>query len=55
MSSMRFNVLVRLDTSHHAPPHLFKDAGAAADSLTDTNNAMKCLFVDKRSCTRKGF
>jgi hypothetical protein len=24
----------RLDTSHHGPPHIFKDAGAGAGSLT---------------------
>jgi hypothetical protein len=33
---MRFNV--RLDTSHHEPPHPFKDAGVVADSLT----AIRC-------------
>jgi hypothetical protein len=41
MSSMRFSV--RLDTSHHGPPHLFKDAVVVADSLTGIHNAMvKC-------------
>jgi hypothetical protein len=40
----------RLDTSHHGPPHPFKDAGVVADSLTGIHNAMKCLFVVNRSC-----
>jgi hypothetical protein len=30
MSSMRFSA--RLDTSHHGPPHPFKDAGVVVDS-----------------------
>jgi hypothetical protein len=47
MSSMRFNA--RLDTSHHGPPHLFKDAGVVSDSLT-----VKCLFVVSRCCVHKG-
>jgi hypothetical protein len=34
MSSMRFNA--RLDTSHHGPPHPFKDAGVVADSSSFT-------------------
>jgi hypothetical protein len=33
MSSVRFSS--RLDTFHHGPPHLFKDAKAVVDSLTD--------------------
>jgi hypothetical protein len=54
MSSMRFNA--PLDTSHHGPPHPFKDAGVVEDSLTGIHNAMvKCLFVDYRSCIHKGF
>jgi hypothetical protein len=41
MSSMKFNA--RLDTPHHGPPNLCKDAGVFADSLTDIHNAMvKC-------------
>jgi hypothetical protein len=44
---MRFNA--RLDTSHHGPPHPFKDAGVVADSLTSTNNAMFFFIVDS-SC-----
>jgi hypothetical protein len=41
MPSMRFNA--RLDTSHHGPPHPFKDAGVVADSLTGIHSAMvKC-------------
>jgi hypothetical protein len=41
---MRFNV--RLDTSHHGPPHPFKDSGMVVDSLTGICTAMvKCLFV----------
>jgi hypothetical protein len=51
---MRFNV--RLDTSHHGPPHRHKDVGAVADSLTGIHNAMvKCLFVVNRSCIHKVF
>jgi hypothetical protein len=54
MPSTRFNA--RLDTSHHGPPHPFKDAGVAADGLTGIHNAMvKCLFVVNRSCIHKGF
>jgi hypothetical protein len=54
MSSMRCNA--RLDTSHHGPPHPFKDAGVVADSLTGIHNAMaKFLFVVNRSCIHKGF
>jgi hypothetical protein len=49
---MRFNA--RLDTSHHGPPHSFKDAGAVADSLTGIHSAMKCLDVVNRSCIHKG-
>jgi hypothetical protein len=38
---MRFNA--RLDTSHHGPPHLSKDAGVVADSLTGIHSGMvKC-------------
>jgi hypothetical protein len=49
MSSTRFNA--RLDTSHHGPPHPFKDAGVVADSLTGIHNAMvKCLFIVNRIC-----
>jgi hypothetical protein len=44
MSSMKFNA--RLDTSHHGPPHPYKDAGVVADSLTGIHSAiLKCLFV----------
>jgi hypothetical protein len=51
---MRFNL--RLDTSHHGPPHPFKDAGVVADSLTGIHNAMvECLLVVNRSCIHKGF
>jgi hypothetical protein len=32
MSSMRFSAC--FDTSHHGPPHPFKDAGVVADNLT---------------------
>jgi hypothetical protein len=54
MSSMKFNV--RLDTSHHGPPHPPKDAGVVADSLTGIHNAMvKCLFVVNRNCILKRF
>jgi hypothetical protein len=53
MSSMRFNA--RLDTSHHGPPHPFKDAGEVVDSLTGVHTAMvKWLFVN-RSCIHNGF
>jgi hypothetical protein len=45
---MRFNA--RLDTSHHAPTHPFKDARIAATSLTGIHNAMKCLFIVNKSC-----
>jgi hypothetical protein len=48
MSSMLFNA--RLDTFHHGPPHVFKDAGLVADGLTGIHNAMvKCLLVVNRS------
>jgi hypothetical protein len=48
MSSMRLNA--RLDTSHHGPPHPFKDVGVVADSLIGIHNALvKCLFVVNRS------
>jgi hypothetical protein len=51
---MRFNA--RLGTSHHGPPHPFKDVGVVSDSLTGVHNAMvKCLSVVNRSCIRKGF
>jgi hypothetical protein len=51
---MRFNA--HLDTSHHGPPHPFKDAGAVADSLTGIHNAMvKFLFVVSRSSKHMGF
>jgi hypothetical protein len=54
MSSMRFSA--RLDTSHHGPPHPYKDGGAVADSLTSIHTEMvKCLFVVNRSCIHKGF
>jgi hypothetical protein len=56
ISSMRFNTL--LYTSHHGPPHPFKDAGVVADSLTGMRSAMvNCLFVVNRSCiyVYKGF
>jgi hypothetical protein len=53
MSSMRFNAL--LDTSHHGPPHPFKDAGIVADSLIGIHVAMvKCLFVINRSRIHMG-
>jgi hypothetical protein len=42
MASMRFSA--RLDTSHNGPPHLFKDAGVVAHSLTDIHNATMCLL-----------
>jgi hypothetical protein len=51
MSSMRFNA--RLDMSHHGTPHLFRDGGVVADSLTIIHNAM-CPFVVNRSCIHKG-
>jgi hypothetical protein len=51
MSSIRLNA--HLVTSHHGPPHLFKDAEVVADSLTGIHNAiLKFLFVINRSCTR---
>jgi hypothetical protein len=50
MSSARFSA--RLDTSHHGPPRLFKDAEVVADSLTGIH---KCHFVVNRSCRHKGF
>jgi hypothetical protein len=37
MSSVIFNA--SFDTSHHEPPHSFKDAGTFADSLTGIHNA----------------
>jgi hypothetical protein len=47
MSSTSFNV--SLNTSHHGPPHPFKDAGVAADNLTGIHNArVMCLFVVNR-------
>jgi hypothetical protein len=53
MSCLSFNA--RLDTSHHGPPHPYKDAGAVADSLTGIHSAMvKCLSVVNRSCIDKG-
>jgi hypothetical protein len=34
----------------------FRDAGVAADSLTDIHNGMvKCLFVVNSSCIHEGF
>jgi hypothetical protein len=54
MFSMRFNA--RIDTSHHGPPHPFKDAGVVADSLMDIHNAMvKCLFVCQKDLHTQGF
>jgi hypothetical protein len=51
---MRFNA--RVGTSHHGPPHPFKDDQVDADSLTGIHNAMvKCLFFADRSCMHKGF
>jgi hypothetical protein len=38
-------------TTHHGPPHPFKDAGAVADSLTDIHSEMERLFVVNRRCT----
>jgi hypothetical protein len=52
MTSMRFDA--HLDTSHHGPPHPYRDAGAVADNLTGIHNAM-CLFAVNRSCIHKGF
>jgi hypothetical protein len=53
MFYMMFNA--RLDSSHHGPPHPFKDAGVVADSLTGIHNAiLKCLFVVNRRCMNKG-
>jgi hypothetical protein len=46
MSSMRFNA--RLDTSHHGPPHPYKEAGAIAAGAT-----VKSLSVVNRSCILK--
>jgi hypothetical protein len=44
MSSMRFSA--RLDTSHHGPPHPFKDADVVANSLTGIHSEMvKCHFI----------
>jgi hypothetical protein len=52
--SMKFNV--RLDRSHHGPPHPFTDARIVADSLTGIHSAMvMCLFAVNRSCIQKGF
>jgi hypothetical protein len=35
-----------LGSSHHGPPHTFKDAGLVVDSLTGIHNAIvKCLFI----------
>jgi hypothetical protein len=53
MSSMRFNA--SLDRSHHRPPYAFKAAAVVAGSPTGIHNAMKCLFVVKRSTIHKGF
>jgi hypothetical protein len=54
MPSIRFSA--HLDTSHHGPPHPFKDAAVVADSLTGIHNAMvKCLFVVNGSCIHTGF
>jgi hypothetical protein len=47
ISCMRF--YARLDTSHHGPPHQFRDTGAVADSLRDIHSAMMCIFVVSRS------
>jgi hypothetical protein len=47
MSSMGFNA--RLDTSHHGPPHQFKDARVVANSLASTHIAMFFFIVDS-SC-----
>jgi hypothetical protein len=53
MTSMKFSA--RLDTSHHGPPHLFRDTGVVVDILTGIHNAMvECLFVVNRSCISKG-
>jgi hypothetical protein len=53
MSSMRLNT--RLNTSHHGPLHLLKDARVDVDSLTGIHSAMvKCLSVVNRSCIHKG-
>jgi hypothetical protein len=53
MTSMTFKTC--LHTSHHGPPHPFKDAGVVADSLTGIHNAMVTyLFVVNRSCIHKG-
>jgi hypothetical protein len=38
MSSTGFDA--HLNTSHHGPPHQFKDAGVPADGLTGIQNAM---------------
>jgi hypothetical protein len=46
MFSMRFSA--HLDKTHHEPPHLFKDAGVIADSLTGIQNAINCFFVVNR-------
>jgi hypothetical protein len=54
MFSMKFNTC--LYTSHHGPPHHFRDTGVVADSLTSVQNPMvKCLFLINRSCICKGF
>jgi hypothetical protein len=54
MASMRLNA--RLDTSHHGPPHPFKDSGVVAGSMRRIYNAVvKCLLVVNRSYIHKGF
>jgi hypothetical protein len=54
MFSMKFNAHV--DTSHHGPPHPFKDAEGVVGSLTGIQNAIvKCLFVVNRNCLYKEF
>jgi hypothetical protein len=54
MSSVRFSIC--LNTSHHGPPHLFRDARVVADSPTGIHNVMvKCLFIVNRGCIHKCF
>jgi hypothetical protein len=33
-----------LDTSHHGPPHQFKDAGAVADGLTAIHSEVSLRY-----------
>jgi hypothetical protein len=35
----------RVDTSHHGPPHPFKDAGVVADILTGIHNATEAAYT----------